>query len=222
MMTPSLCGPDVLTAQRCVTNTRAIQHDIPDLRDAHHDPRASPGFPDPRDRHCNIADFTDAQNFIPDADVFMAGFRDCAQEAIKYLIEVENVPEDDILIRELKSQLSTRQCAIAEYSDAECDYSYYSNSRTKPEAVSPTDDVSGHYEVASAPDAEDEDTIARRSRVEDAATELCNELTAHACYVNHELQAHALYCMSVATLDELIGALTGDDVTDLAMDWIGG
>ena len=46
---------------------------------------------------------------VDQESIVLAGFRDCTEEAIRYLMEVEHLPEDDPLVIGLKQHLLARQ-----------------------------------------------------------------------------------------------------------------
>ena len=46
---------------------------------------------------------------VDQESIVLAGFRDCTEEAIRYLMEVEHLPEDDPLVMGLKQHLLARQ-----------------------------------------------------------------------------------------------------------------
>ena len=46
---------------------------------------------------------------VDQESIVLAGFRDCSEEAIRYLMEVEHLPEDDPLVIGLKQHLLARQ-----------------------------------------------------------------------------------------------------------------
>ncbi len=53
---------------------------------------------------------------LDQADIVLAGFRDCTSEALRYLTDVEKIPDDDPLITGLKLHLVERQ-ELIDYDD---------------------------------------------------------------------------------------------------------
>ena len=98
------------------------------------------------------------------ATIFLAGFRDCTEEAIKYLVDVENISKDDPLIQGLQMHLHERQDNIDVakiVSDSESDReSQYSGSRTTSESEG------GHSPQQGSHDS-DMDSGLERSAIED-------------------------------------------------------
>ena len=132
---------------------------------------------------------------------FIAGFRDCAADAVRYLTQVERLPENDVFIRGLCQHLSTREPDIVwceRARSASCDEGYTSmcvddstctdgsSSLGDDDSVWPccvASETATHTHTASpggptghTPDVDVEDTLVRLARCDPRIASLTKEI----------------------------------------------